>query len=427
VVAATVIAMSTLLALLQDVDPAMTPSLASDLRAGLVAINQQAQAEPASEEWSLNRWWQWLDDEGYDREALLLPLQRFCAARIGAPALAQLAQDCHAMGHEPGGLRLLLDLLEAQDADLPEQLHRLEVQAQAEANELSLIAGGTSTAFKDVGFTALGVGSVYVIYRTCFKKKNRTDVAPSGLDMIGHQVHKTEEALVQDLNVAANDASDLEFQLREAILKDPESALARIKVEGPMVYENLKRVSGYSEKDVERRAAVLTAQHVREFLLNQDEQLILEHIRKSPGYDRKVKEIAMADPEWSEGIEHANLREILDRSRKALESGEWDDWFARNLEQLTNSDFKITLREGMIDKVYNAYKFMVSQEVKAAKEAEASLRDDISITAVYGEAEDDFLFCKQEVMAGIVQVSDEAKAAARGAIDEADGAFVDIL
>jgi hypothetical protein len=78
--------MSNLLQLLQEVDPAITPEMAADLRAVLVAINQEVEAERTSLEWSLNSWWQWLDDEGYNREAFIGALRRQAWRPVHGPA-----------------------------------------------------------------------------------------------------------------------------------------------------------------------------------------------------------------------------------------------------------------------------------------------------------------------------------------------------
>jgi len=418
--------MSALLALLQESDPSITATMAADLRAGLVAINQQVQAEPASQEWSLNSWWQWLDDEGYERQALLLALQQICVARIGEPALAEIGAACRAMAHEPGGLRLLQDLLEAMDADLPDQLHRLEAQALTEANELSMTAGGMSAAVKGVCITG-GVVATGLLLRHIFRRGD-AEAAQAGLYMIRHESQVVEGRVIHDLNVVDNNAIDLEHQLRAAILANPESALAKIQFDRAPIYDNLKLISKYTEKDVEHRAAVLTAQHVRAFLLDQDERLILDHIRNSSGYKKKVLEIAAADPAW-EGIQAEDKGAILDRARDSVEKGDYNDWFADTVKRLKGTEFGTTLREGAIDKIYNSYKFMISQEVQASKadvasfrddisvravDGEAIIRDDISVTAVYGEAEEEILVCKQAIMEDIVRISEDAKAAASG-------------
>ena len=82
--------MSNVLELLQEVNPEINASMAADLRSGLVAINQQVQVDSASADWSLNSWWQWLDDEGYNRDTFLASLQGLCASRLDADALADL-------------------------------------------------------------------------------------------------------------------------------------------------------------------------------------------------------------------------------------------------------------------------------------------------------------------------------------------------
>jgi len=98
--------MSNVLELLQKVNPAINESMADDLRAGLVAINRQVQVDSASTDWSLNSWWQWLDDEGYDREAFLGALNQLCAAKLSDLSMTQLADFCRSSGDESAGLQL---------------------------------------------------------------------------------------------------------------------------------------------------------------------------------------------------------------------------------------------------------------------------------------------------------------------------------
>jgi hypothetical protein len=152
---------------------------------------------------------------------------------------------------------------------------------------------------------------------------------------------------------------------------------------------------------------------VRTYLLDQDERLILDHIRNSPGYRKKVADIAVADPAW-QGIEAEDKSAILARARTSVENGDYNDWFADTVKGFKGTEFGTTLREGAIGKVYNSYKFMISQELQASKADVASFRDDISVRAVYGEAEEEILVCKQAVSEDIVRIAEDAKAAASG-------------
>ncbi len=110
--------MSSVLDLLQAAVPGIQPQAAADFRSTLVAIAKELPSASGAEHRSLQQWWQWLDEEGYDRDGLVQILRQFCRARIGEEGLAVLSESCASIQEHPDGMHLLLDWLEARHADL---------------------------------------------------------------------------------------------------------------------------------------------------------------------------------------------------------------------------------------------------------------------------------------------------------------------
>ena len=76
-------------ALIQIVPDIRTDGAAA-VRSCLIGLGRQLQEDPDSQTHSLQTWWQWLDDEGYDRETFATILSQICKVRIGEQSLNEL-------------------------------------------------------------------------------------------------------------------------------------------------------------------------------------------------------------------------------------------------------------------------------------------------------------------------------------------------
>ena len=208
--------MSSVLDLLQAAVPGIQPQAAADFRSTLVAIAKELHSASGAEHRSLQQWWQWLDEEGYDRDGLVQILRQFCRARIGEEGLAVLSESCASIQEHPDGMHLLLDWLEARHADLNQELQELDAACLAEQAELEQTAGGMSKGWKiglssTGGVLVLAVG-LYGVYK--WKKSGETPEAVA---------EKFNQKLTEKANQFKDELKDEWFRSKEA-MDNPDSA-----------------------------------------------------------------------------------------------------------------------------------------------------------------------------------------------------------
>jgi len=192
---------------LLQVDPALAAGSNHEFRATLVAISQRLEQEPEAETHSLQAWWEWLDDEGFDREAFAATLRQICQARVGDGATTQLVSTCHSLAEEGKTLASLIETVQDSHPVLVEQLETLETLAVEEQAQLDSRAGGTTNLSKGgkwgIGVSVGVVGTSIIgglIYRR-FKKK---------------AAERAEQAEIKANEEKARLAAELEAQQREA-------------------------------------------------------------------------------------------------------------------------------------------------------------------------------------------------------------------
>jgi len=453
--------MSSLLAMLHDINPGISSTAAADLRAALVAINRQAQADPGSIAWSLNSWWQWLDDEGYDREALREPLDQICAASIGEEALAKLVEGCCSHGDEPGGLRLLHDLLAQADADLPEQLHRLEALSLAEANELDHTAGGGSLVSKGGGpsWTVKGVliGAVlgtggYLLYKDHKAEKKfqqdlvaleKNKLEPAQLEHAVEQsfvseaqqsedlVREIDQTIHQDARLARYDSYQIGSGMVKDIAKDPQAALPILKAADQSIFDNGEDLAKYGAREIEHRALILTAMHLADGVAKDFDKAATQFLVSKPNFMNDVtstalKRVAKKHPDFKPEMEKGGWgdweKRLIPAAQQAelLKNPKLINWAKKDVQEhawfrYQKAELVTEFRNAAAEKTYAAYHYFVSKEVEAAAkvakaEAESSLSDQISeeVASLIKTSE-------TVVHDDIVAMAEKAKAAERDA------------
>jgi len=169
--------MTSVFELVQAVDPAIQSQSVADFRSTIAAIATELHSDTGAEHRSLQQWWQWLDDEGYDRDGLIHILRQFCRRRLGDDGLAALSAFSTSIQDDADGIVALLDRLHDQQADLSEELQDLEAACLAEQGELNQIAGGMSKGGKwgtGVGVSVFGVAIIAGGLWYWSKKKSET-------------------------------------------------------------------------------------------------------------------------------------------------------------------------------------------------------------------------------------------------------------
>jgi len=147
----------------QAVDPAIQMQAVADFRSTIAAIATELHSDTGAEHRSLQQWWQWLDDEGYDRDGLIHIIRQFCRRRLGDDGLAALSAFSTSIQDDADGIVALLDRLHDQHADVSEELQDLEAACQAELADLYQTAGGMSKGGKwgiGVSATVVSVGII---------------------------------------------------------------------------------------------------------------------------------------------------------------------------------------------------------------------------------------------------------------------------
>jgi hypothetical protein len=419
------------------------------------------QAEPASQEWSLNSWWQWLDDEGYERQAFLLPLQQLCLARIGEQAMAKLVEDCRSSGDELGGLRRLQVLLMQLHADCPEQLHQLELLALTEAQELAQTAGGGMMQSKGGGPSwvvkgvligaVLGTGG-YLLYKDQkAEKKFQQELADLKSNKLeaGQLEHAVEDSLIseahqsedfvddidqsvhQDARLARYDSYQIGSHMVKDIAKDPNAALKILSDADTSIFENVEAISEYGAREIEHRALILTAKHLADGAAKDFDKAAIEFLVSKPRYMDDVKSTALQrvakkhpgfKPEMQMQYRRDWENSLISPEKQAefLKNSKLINWAQKEVQQLgwfryQKAELATEFRNAAAEKTYAAYHYFVSKEVEAAAkvakaEVESSLSDQISevVAPMIKTSE-------TVVQDDIVAMADEAKAAEREA------------
>ena len=191
---------ATLLEHLQHADPAITNLEADVFRSCLVAVAVELnQQKGTALQRSLLQWWQWLDQEGYDRDTFATILGRLCTSLIDAQGWDDLLAHCRSSAQDPDGLPALLEHLQTCHPELSLHLEDLEDQAQQEERQLMAVAGGMGKA----GIIATSVGSVMVvgivgtIAYCCWKARRRVNDTVEAIQQDPQRVLHQDTPLVE--------------------------------------------------------------------------------------------------------------------------------------------------------------------------------------------------------------------------------------
>ena len=128
----------------------------ADFRAALVAMGREMHDDTQAAHQSLWTWWQWLDDEGYERQAFAEVLCQVGRTTIGDEAFAELTAYSKSIENDPDGISTLIEYTNKHYPDLAEEIAKIEKLAEEEDIKIQNMAGGMSKVGKDV---LIGVGT----------------------------------------------------------------------------------------------------------------------------------------------------------------------------------------------------------------------------------------------------------------------------
>ena len=223
----------------------------ADFRAALVAMGREMHDDTQAEHQSLWTWWQWLDDEGYERQAFAEVLCQVGRTTIGDEAFAELTAYSKSIENDPDGISTLIEYTNKHYPDLAEEIAKIEKLAEEEENQIQNMAGGMSKRAKDaligvgtvagVGLVGLGVKGIHSYWkRTKVERQAKLLAEKTQKELVDKSQKEINEKLQEEKRVAESRersrlATEESFALQKSATKDITTAL--------------KKASVYSEKD----------------------------------------------------------------------------------------------------------------------------------------------------------------------------------
>ena len=369
--------MASLLETLQLIDPAIASEAAAEFRTALVAILQQLEQDETAANRSLQGWWTWLDEEGYDRDGFGLILNQVCEAKLGEQGGTELRAFLQANAAEPEGLPKLIDHVQSEVPDLAQTIESLEALAVEEEQQLVATAGGMSKGAK-IGLIAAGsyLGALGISSLAAYAIHRRTG---SGL------ANSVQERAERELTVGKESAAaalrkearmgvrvEREDATLESVAHDFE-ALKKVMMDPSAVVNLGKGLEKYEDNDIETHVAQLVGKHTMIFAKEIDVEIkaaIADKLRDNPEYQKQVLQETdqLIDTE-AEKLDFMDLGAEIKNSdiyQTAIAKVENGSWFKGKLAELETTDMS-KLRKEIVSELTQSYKPLVKEEVAIAK------------------------------------------------------------
>ncbi len=248
---------------LTEIAPNIASHEAAAFRSSLIALGRQLQDEPDSQAHSLQTWWQWLDDEGYDRETFATILTQICNVKIGEQSLLELTSFITSSKDNSDGIAMLLEQVKQSHPSFAEEVEILESLALEEDNQLAATAGGMSKGGKigiavgAVGLTGLIGGGIYL----AIARKRRTGAMNQAIERGGvrevenidrnvrNEINAVEARVAEHPQKVIENLKSNEFQPREqSAIKDFNAGELDTKAEHYAMAHGKKLVRAEVEK-----------------------------------------------------------------------------------------------------------------------------------------------------------------------------------
>ena len=369
--------MASLLETLQLIDPAIASEAAAEFRTALVAILQQLEQDETAANRSLQGWWTWLDEEGYDRDGFGLILNQVCEAKLGEQGGTELRAFLQASAAEPEGLPKLIDHVQSEVPDLAQTIESLEALAVEEEQQLVATAGGMSkgaTIGLAVGGTVavLGISGLvgYAVHR-----RNKTRAANAAQERAEQMLTVEKENAAAALRKEARMGVRVEREdaTLESVAHDFE-ALKKVMMDPSAVVNLGKGLEKYEDNDIETHVAQLVGKHTMIFAKEIDVEIkaaIADKLRDNPEYQKQVLQETdqLIDTE-AEKLDFRDLGAEIknnDIYQAAIAKVENGPWFKGELAELETTDMG-KLREEIASELTQSYKPLVAEEVAIAQQ-----------------------------------------------------------
>ena len=363
---------------LQLIDPAIASEAAAEFRTALVAILQQLEQDDTAANRSLQGWWTWLDEEGYDRDGFGLILNQVCEAKLGEQGGTELRAFLQANAAEPEGLPKLIDHVQSEVPDLAQTIESLEALAVEEEQQLVATAGGMSkgaTIGVAVGGT-VAVAGIGILVGIAVHRRNKTRAANVARERADQMLTVEKENAAAALRKEARMGVRAERGDGDIILQDIAHDPVALKkaLENPNAVVNLgKGLEKYTENDTEKHVAELVGRHLSVFEkeINAEIKTVFkDRIRANPEYQKQV--LQETDQLIDTEAEKLDLMDLgteiknTDIYQAAIAKVENKPWFKGELTKLEKTDMG-KLRKEITSELTESYKPLVKEEVAIAK------------------------------------------------------------
>ena len=407
--------MASLLETLQQSHPSIASEAAAEFRTALVAILQQLEQDETAADRSLQGWWTWLDEEGYDRDGFGLILNQVGEAKLGQQGQAELLSLLQANAAEPGGLPELIDHVQSEHPALAKEIESLETLAATEEQQLHARAGGISAGgiVGIAGGLAVGTLATVLLYKkgksmanwVSNKWKNRGQGAEAQIEEnIQRDETRLSEKTAREARQAEANAVEIASQNRDIAIREAGNIekngysprqikeFARLKagVIRDEIHDNEKNIVEYIGKDCKERGAKLAYEHMEKYGEKMIDDDIKGLIRSTPEYQGKLK-VMLEDQEdlitkfrskeWIEtNVKLGNYwTDYKDKAENEIESGMNDSFFSDARKKLWSENGFDYIEEHM-NKLTTHYTKQVEAEVAltrktADKEAEREAKN----------------------------------------------------
>jgi hypothetical protein len=366
--------MTTFTEALTGIIPDIRTGTAADVRSSLIGLARQLQQDPDSQAHSLQTWWQWLDDEGYDRETFTTILAQICKVRIGEQSLNELTSYIESSKDNADGIAILLEKVKQSHPSLLEEVETLESLALEEENQLGATAGGLGKGGKwgvGVGVVA-AAGIAALIYKSTRNRPQALEhYAQIRIEEIDHEMVNERERFD---SFVGRERPSFVVDHPEEIIKNLEA------VNGSQRFKELKPIKDFSYFDISEKAANYVEAHYQKFE-KQMKDKVEDRIWESYKSDEKGynADLLRYDKENGDIIEKAakddglSLGEALDRR--------WDFNAVQGLRNAYNGSiqYEINLANWGVDKeleIQEEVKMLTTNDYETLLQIEKSYKED---------------------------------------------------
>ena len=303
-------------ALIQIVPDIRTDGAAA-VRSCLIGLGRQLQEDPDSQTHSLQTWWQWLDDEGYDSETFATILSQICKVRIGEQSLNELTSYIKSSKDNSDGITMLLEQVKQSHPSFAEEVEILESLALEEENQLGATAGGLSKGGKWGVGAGVGIVGIAGIITTVLILKSKKNAKRT----IEREVTERAETREESFDITLRSEST---EVYHHVAEDPQKIIDSLKSNESQPRERYA-ITQFSDKDLSDEAETYVNAHSKKFERDV-EKLAKEEIESNYLSDEELWGRDMEKYlEANGGSEEKRLKEIYGNIRTFTSGGREKD------------------------------------------------------------------------------------------------------